>query len=361
MGTAARTGASDLSSRQAPVLPAGDGARTAVWAVGLGVLLAASVVIAVTIGPAGLSPADVWASVLAHLGIGEPTLSPLRDGIVWELRMPRVLSAAAVGAGLALCGAVMQALTRNPLADPGILGVEAGAAAAIVTAIGVLGLTEPRTYVWFAFAGAAGASVVVYALGSRGRAAATPVRLALAGVAVAYALTAFTNAMILLDPQAFDEFRHWVVGSLAGRDLEVLTDVGPFLAVGALIALALVRPLNALALGDDSGRALGARVGSTRALGALAITLLCGAATAIAGPIVFIGLVIPHMARAIVGPDQRWVLAYSALLAPILLLGADIVGRIVISPAELEVGVVTAVLGAPVFIALVRRRRIAQL
>jgi iron complex transport system permease protein len=180
-------------------------------------------------------------------------------------------------------------------------------------------------------------------------------------VAVTYALTAFTNAMILLDQRAFDEYRHWVVGSLAGRDFQILADVGPFLAVGVLLALALARPLNALALGDDSGRALGAGVGRTRALGALSITLMCGAATAIAGPIVFIGLVIPHMARAIVGPDQRWVLAYSALLAPILLLTADIVGRIVISPAELEVGVVTAVIGAPVFIALVRRKRIAQL
>jgi iron complex transport system permease protein len=281
--------------------------------------------------------------------------------IVRELRVPRTLIGLAVGIGLGLAGALMQALTRNPLADPGILGVEAGAAAAIVTAIGVLGLTDPREYVWFSFAGAALASVVVYALGSHGRASATPVRLALAGVAVTYALTAFTNAMILLDQQAFDEFRHWVVGSLAGRDLQILTDLGPFLAVGVLIALALARPLNALALGDDSGRALGARVGRTRALGALSITLMCGAATAIAGPIVFIGLVIPHMARAIVGPDQRWVLAYSMLLAPILLLTADIIGRIVISPAELEVGVVTAVIGAPVFIALVRRRRIAQL
>jgi iron complex transport system permease protein len=165
----------------------------------------------------------------------------------------------------------------------------------------------------------------------------------------------------LLDQEAFDQYRHWVVGSLAGRDLEILAAVGPFLAAGVVIALALARPLNALALGDDSGRALGARVGRTRALGALAVTLLCGGATAAAGPIVFVGLVIPHMARAIVGPDQRWVLAYSALLAPILLLAADIAGRVLVSPAELEVGIVTALIGAPVFIALVRRRRIAQL
>jgi iron complex transport system permease protein len=281
--------------------------------------------------------------------------------IVRELRLPRTLVGLAVGVGLGIAGALMQALTRNPLADPGILGVQAGAAAAIVTAIGLLGLTEPSAYVWFAFIGAAGASVVVYALGSRGRAGATPVRLALAGTAVAFALTAFTNAVTLLDQQAFDQYRHWVVGSLAGRDMEILATVGPFLAAGVVLALVLARPLNALALGDDSGRALGARVGRTRALGALAVTLLSGGATAVAGPIVFVGLVIPHMARAIAGPDQRWVLAYSALLGPLLLLSADVVGRVVVSPAELEVGIVTALIGAPVFIALVRRRRIAQL
>jgi iron complex transport system permease protein len=281
--------------------------------------------------------------------------------IVRELRVPRTLVGLAVGVGLGLAGALMQALTRNPLADPGIFGIEAGAAAAIVTAISVLGLSEPRAYVWFAFAGAAGASVLVYAIGSRGRGGAAPVRVALAGTAVAAVLIAFTNAVTLLDQEAFDQYRHWVVGSLAGRDLQILADVGPFLATGVVLALALARPLNALALGDDSGRALGARIGRTRAVGALAVTLLCGGATAVAGPIVFIGLVIPHMARAIVGPDQRWVLVYSALLAPILLLGADIVGRIVVSPSELEVGIVTAAIGAPVFIALVRRRRIAQL
>jgi iron complex transport system permease protein len=280
---------------------------------------------------------------------------------VRELRVPRTLVGLAVGVALGLAGALMQALTRNPLADPGILGVEAGAAAAIVGAIALFGVTEPSAYIWFSFLGAAVASVVVYLLGSHGRAGATPVRLALAGVAVTAALTAFTNGLILLDPEAFDEFRHWVVGSLAGRDLAILGEVGPFLIVGTLIALALARPLNALALGDDSGRALGARVGRTRALGAVSITLLCGAATAVAGPIVFVGLCVPHMARAIAGPDQRWVVGYSALLAPILLLTADVIGRVVISPSELEVGVVTALIGAPVFIALVRRKRIAQL
>jgi iron complex transport system permease protein len=317
-------------------------------------VLCAVALLSIVVGAKAIPLGDVVAGLLGDDGSESAA-------IVRELRVPRTLVGLAVGAALGLAGALMQALTRNPLADPGILGVEAGAAAAIVAAIGAFGLTEPRAYVWFAFIGAAVASVVVYVLGSRGRAGATPVRLALAGTAVAAALTAFTNGMTLLDPEAFDEFRHWSVGSLAGRDLEILEEVGPFLLAGALIALALARPLNALALGDDSGRALGARVGRTRALGALSITLLCGAATAVAGPIAFVGLTVPHMARAIVGADQRWVLAYSALLAPVLLLTADIVGRVVVAPAELEVGIVTALIGAPVFIALVRRKRIAQL
>ena len=318
------------------------------------VVLGAVVMASVAVGAKSIPIGDVVAGLLGDDGSESAA-------IVREVRVPRTLVGLAVGVGLGLAGALMQALTRNPLADPGILGVEAGAAAAIVAGIALLGVTEASVYVWFAFVGAAFASVVVYVLGSHGRASATPVRLALAGTAVTAALTAFTNAVILLDERAFDQFRHWVVGSLAGRDMAILADVGPFLAAGVLIALLLARPLNALALGDDSSRALGAHVGRTRALGALSITLLCGAATAVAGPIVFVGLVVPHMARAIVGADQRWIIAYSALLAPILLLTADVIGRVVISPAELEVGIVTALIGAPVFIALVRRKRIAQL
>jgi iron complex transport system permease protein len=318
------------------------------------VSLAAVVMASIAIGAKSIPLSDVVAGLFGDDGSESAA-------IVRELRVPRTLVGLAVGVALGLAGALMQALTRNPLADPGILGVEAGAAAAIVAAIALLGVTEPRAYIWFSFLGAAVASVVVYLLGSHGRAGATPARLALAGVAVTAALTAFTNGLILLDQEAFDEFRHWVVGSIAGRDMAILAEIGPFLIAGTLIALAIARPLNALALGDDSGRALGARVGRTRALGAVSVTLLCGAATAVAGPIVFVGLCVPHMARAIAGPDQRWVLGYSALLAPILLLTADVIGRVVISPSELEVGVVTALIGAPVFIALVRRKRIAQL
>jgi iron complex transport system permease protein len=318
------------------------------------VILAVIVMASIAIGAKSIPLGDVVAGLFGDDGSESAA-------IVRELRVPRTLVGLAVGVALGLAGALMQALTRNPLADPGILGVEAGAAAAIVAAVAAFGVTEPSAYIWFSFLGAAVASVGVYVLGSHGRAGATPVRLALAGVAVTAALTAFTNALILLDPEAFDEFRLWVVGSLAGRDLAILAEIGPFLVAGTLIALALARPLNALALGDDSGRALGAHVARTRVVGAVSITLLCGAATAVAGPIVFVGLCVPHMARAIAGPDQRWVLGYSLLLAPILLLTADVIGRVVISPSELEVGVVTALIGAPVFVALVRRRRIAQL
>ncbi|MBN9618781.1 MAG: iron chelate uptake ABC transporter family permease subunit [Actinobacteria bacterium] len=284
------------------------------------------------------------------------------DGVVIRsLRIPRTMLGLAVGAALGLAGALMQALTRNPLADPGLLGVNAGASAAVVTAIGVLHLASPSDYVWFALGGAAIASVAVYVLGARGRSAATPVRLALAGAAISAVLGAFITGLVLTDQQTFDDFRFWSVGALAGRNLSVLYQTGPFLLAGAVVALTLARPLNALALGDEAGRALGAHLGRTRALGVLAITLLCGAATAAAGPIGFVGLTVPHMARSITGPDQRWVLPYSMVLAPILLLGSDVVGRVVARPGEIEVGIVTAFVGAPVFVLLARRRRIAAL
>lgn len=281
--------------------------------------------------------------------------------IIRDLRLPRTLLGLAVGVALGLAGTLMQSLTRNPLADPGILGVNAGAAMAVVIAISFFGLSGFASYVWFAFAGAALASVLVYALGSRGRSGANPVRLALAGTAVAFALTALTQAVITLDTKAFNEFRFWVVGSLAGRDMTVAVQVLPFIGVGAVLALTVSSALNAVALGEDTGRALGVNLGRTRALVAISVVLLCGAATAATGPVAFLGLAVPHIARAVVGNDHRWLLPYSMLLSPVLLLLADIIGRVVIRPSELQVGIVTAVVGGPLFIALVNRRRIAQL
>ena len=214
---------------------------------------------------------------------------------------------------------------------------------------------------WFAFAGAAVASVVVYALGAIGRGGATPVKLALAGAAVSSFLLSMTTAMLLMDQSTLDEYRFWAVGSVAGRDPDVITQLAPFIVVGTAMALVAGPVLNSLALGDDVARSLGSRVGLARAFAAVSVVLLVGAATALAGPIAFVGLTIPHVARAITGPDYRWVLAYSMVLAPILLLVSDVIGRVVARPGELQVGIVTAIIGAPFFVLLVRRRRLAEL
>jgi iron complex transport system permease protein len=281
--------------------------------------------------------------------------------IVRELRVPRTLIGLMVGVALGLAGAIMQGVARNPLADPGILGVNAGAALAVVVAIHVFGITSLTGYVWFAFVGAGVAAVTVYSLGAMGRDGATPVKLALAGAALTALLGSLTTTVLLIDSVTLEQYRFWAVGSLAGRGPEIATKVAPFIVVGTVMALVTGRLLNALALGDDVARSLGQRVGLARAFAAASVVVLAGAATAAAGPIVFVGLTVPHVARAITGPDHRWLLPYSAVLAPILLVGADIVGRVVARPGEVQVGIVTAVLGAPVFIALVRRRNLAQL
>ncbi|GGZ60176.1 iron ABC transporter permease [Streptomyces inusitatus] len=281
--------------------------------------------------------------------------------IVQDYRLTRTLLGIVVGIGLGLSGAVMQALTRNPLADPGLLGIESGASAAVVVAIGGFGITSLLGYVWFAFAGAVVVAVVVYILGASGRGAAGPVRLVLAGTAVNASLIAGITAVTFLDDEAFGELRMWAVGTLAGREGAVLGQVAPFLIAGALIALSLSGSLNALALGDEAGKALGARVVRTRVLGVLSVTLLCGAATAAIGPVGFVGLIVPHVARLITGPDHRWILAHCVVLAPVLLLGADVLGRLVVRPDELAVGIVTAAIGAPVLVALVRTRKVPQL
>jgi iron complex transport system permease protein len=281
--------------------------------------------------------------------------------IVRSLRVPRTIVGLLVGAALGAGGALMQGLTRNPLADPGILGVNAGAALFVVIGIYWFGLQSLLGYVWFAFIGAALASVVVYSLGSLGREGATPVKLALAGAALTAMLGSITTAILLMDVDTLDQFRFWNVGSLSGRTSTVALNVAPFILVGLLMAIASGPLLNGLALGDDVARGLGQRIGLSRIVGAVAIVLLCGAATAAAGPIVFVGLAVPHIARVITGPDYRWVIPYSIVLAPVLLLGSDIVGRVIARPGEVQVGIVTAVFGAPVFIFLVRQRKMAEL
>jgi iron-siderophore transport system permease protein len=281
--------------------------------------------------------------------------------IVRTLRIPRTEVGLLVGVALGLGGAVMQGVARNPLADPGILGVDAGSALLVVVAIYLLGVTSLLGYVWFALAGAAGASVAVYAIGSLGPRGATPIKLSLAGAAITVFLGSITSAILINDLETLERFSFWVVGSLDGRTTEMAAQVAPFVLVGSLLAFACAPALNALALGDDVARGLGQRVGLARAISALAVVLLCGSAVAVAGPIAFVGLVIPHIARMITGPDYRWVLPYSMVLGPILVLGADVIGRVVIRPAELQVGIVTAAVGAPFFIWLVRKRDMAEL
>jgi iron complex transport system permease protein len=330
---------------------------------GLGLVVAVAILVtaaalSIAIGTKAIPLGTVWDALDGRIA----DASRAEDlTIIQDLRIPRTLLGIAAGVALGLAGALMQALTRNPLADPGILGINAGAAAAVVLAIRMLGVASLTGYIWFAFAGAAGAFVVVYLLGTRGRSGASPERLALAGAAVGAALLAITNAVALLDVTTFDRYRLWVVGGLAGRDMDVVLGVLPFIVAGALLALVLGPSLNVIALGEDTARALGANLARTRVLSAIAITLLCGGATAAVGPIAFVGLAVPHLARALVGPDQRWLLPYSLILAPALLLLADVAGRVVARPGELQAGLVTAFIGAPIFLAVILRRRIVPL
>lgn len=280
--------------------------------------------------------------------------------IILQNRLPRTLMGIAVGISLGVAGALIQAITRNPLADPGILGVNAGASFAIVVAIGVFGIGSLSGYIWFAFAGAILTTAAVYLIGTSGRNVVNPIRLTLAGVALGAVLTGVGSGLTLLNSKAFDHLRSWSIGSLDTRSMESVLTVAPFMGLGLVIALFCVGGLNAMALGDDLATSLGANVNRTRILGVVAITLLSGAATAGAGAIGFVGLMIPHVARWIVGPDQRWILATTVVLSPILLLASDVVGRIA-APGELQVGVVTAFIGAPVLIALARRRKVSGL
>nr|WP_206427535.1 iron chelate uptake ABC transporter family permease subunit [Leucobacter chromiireducens] len=334
-------------------IPGGAATRSAGLGLAVAVLLAAAL-LSILIGARGIGVATVWEALTAPADLEA-------HHVIRELRLPRTVVAILVGAALGVAGALIQALTRNPLADPGILGVNAGAAFAVAIGIGGFGARTLSATMWFAFGGALLVTLAVSAIGAVGRGGADPLRLVLAGVALGAVLSGLTSVMMLLDPQAFDAMRNWGAGSVLGRELTQIWPIVPFLAIGIAVALGATRQLNAIALGEELAAALGARVLRTRVLVVIAVTLLAGGATAIAGPIGFVGLMVPHVARWIVGPDQRWIMAYTVVLAPILLLVSDIAGRLIMRPAEIPVGIVTAFFGAPVLIVLIRRKRASGL
>ncbi|ALJ18562.1 iron chelate uptake ABC transporter family permease subunit [Microbacterium sp. No. 7] len=281
--------------------------------------------------------------------------------IVRDMRVPRTVLGVLVGAALGVAGALMQAFTRNPLADPGILGVNAGAAFAVAVGAAAFGLTSLSGTIWFAFAGAVVATVAVYFIGTAGRGAPDPLRITLAGIAIGAFLGGVTSGVSLLLPQVFNRMRGWNAGSIASVPADLMNGIVPFIVVGLVLAFLVAKPLNAVALGDELAAALGSRVVTTRVVSIVASTLLCAGATAAAGPIGFVGLMVPHVVRWFTGPDQRWIFAGSAVAAPVLVLASDIVGRLVLSSGELPVGIVTAFVGAPVLIVLVRRRKASGL
>ncbi|MEY9212342.1 iron chelate uptake ABC transporter family permease subunit [Thermobifida halotolerans] len=320
-------------------------------AVAVGIALCASLTaLSLFVGSGDLTWSQSWDALTGH------SASP--DGIiVREYRVPRTLLAIVVGAALGAAGAVIQAVTRNPLADPGLLGVNSGAFLAVAVGAAFLGVSGVAGQVWLGLAGALATAVVVHLVGTSGRQGRNPVHLVLAGIAIGAVLNGVGHGVTLLAPEVFDRIRFWQVGSLQGRQIDVLWGVLPFVAAGLVITVALTRSLNTLALGDDLARSLGSRVLLVRGLGFTAITLLCGAATAAVGPVSFLGLMVPHAVRAVVGPDQRWIVPLSLVAAPVVFLGADILGRVVIA-GELPVGIVTAFVGSPVLVWLVRRTEV---
>ncbi|MHB9759654.1 FecCD family ABC transporter permease [Streptomyces sp. BYX5S] len=332
-------------------MPVGRRAVRVLALVAAAAALVLAVLLSLAVGARALAPSAVLDALL-HGGTGAAA------EVVRELRAPRTAVGVLVGAALALAGTVLQCLTRNPIADPGILGIGQGAAVGVVLAIAYLGVHSLTGYVWWAFLGAGLASVAVYAIASGGRGGATPVKLALGGAAINALLVSVTTAVLTTRASTLDEFRFWQVGSLSGRDAELVAQVWPFVLLGTVLVVSVARGLDALALGEDMAKGLGQRVAVVRAVGGLGATVLTGAGVAAAGPIAFVGLAVPHLARALVGPAHRWLLPMAALLGPVVLLVSDTVGRILFPPSEVPAGVMTALIGVPFLVALVRRKAV---
>ena len=339
---------SDVRPTRRPMTLAG-------WFVAALVVLALCVLASIAFGSRVVSLDDIVSAITG--GGGDDAIAEAAIG----KRVTRTLLALIVGAALGMAGVVLQGMTRNPLADPQIFGVTSGAAFFVVVGISFFGLSTPSSYVWVAIAGCAVSATFVYLVGSLGRGGPTPLKLALAGAVTSAAFSSLTSVVLLPRVDVMTEFRFWQIGGVGGASYDRIVMVLPFLAVGGLICLMMARGLNSLALGDEVAAGLGEHVVRTRLVAAAGSFLLCGAATAVAGPIAFVGLAVPHVGRLLVGIDHRWLLPYSALVGAILLTVADVVGRVVARPSEVDVGIVTALVGAPLFIYLARRQKAAAL
>jgi iron complex transport system permease protein len=343
--------------RRAPAIQVG-ARRRALTVAGLIVGVGIAILLSLAFGSRTVSMTEIvegltsWAQGRTAAEIG---------AIAVQERIPRTVLAIMAGAALALSGALMQAITRNPIADPGILGVNTGAALAVVCGIAFFGITSPYQYLWLALGGAILTAIFVYNVGSVGPGGSTPIKLALAGAATTAALGSLVSAVLLPRVAAMDTFRFWQVGGVGGADWGTMAVISPLLVAGTLVAFMCAPALNALALGDDVAVGLGVRIGRTRLFAAVAGVVLCAAVTAVAGPIAFVGLMVPHVVRMLVGPDQRWMLPLSALGGAMLLTLADTIGRLIGYPGETEAGIITAFVGAPVLVIIARRSRMRAL
>ncbi|MEO0767993.1 MAG: iron ABC transporter permease [Cyanobacteria bacterium J06649_4] len=301
----------------------------------------------VALGVADIGPMEVYRALTSPDGSTEHL-------IIRTVRVPRSVTALLVGAAVAVAGAIMQGLTRNPLADPGILGINAGAALAVVAAVFWFKAASLSVYAGFALLGAAISAIAVYGLGSLGRGGLTPMNLTIAGAALTGLVSSLTTGILILSQRTLEEIRFWLAGSVAGRDMALVMQVMPYLAIGLLLGLALGKQLTTLSLGESIAQGLGQNTLWIKGLAAVSVVLLAGGSVAIAGPIGFVGLIVPHIVRFWAGADYRWILPYSAIVGAILLLLADIAARLIIQPQELPVGIMMPLLGAPFFIQLTR-------
>lgn len=322
------------------------------WLLLMAVALLTVALLSLAVGSRPLGFGEVW-NALLHGG------DDAAAQVVRDMRLPRTLVGIMVGAALGLAGVLLQGITRNPIAEPGILGLGQGASVAVLLAITFAGVHTLAGYVWFAFAGAGVAAVAVYAVAMHGRGGATPVKLALAGAAVGALLASISAAVLTTRAASLDQFRFWQIGSLVDRRMDIVAQVWPFLLVGLILALATARGLDALAMGDEVATGLGQNVAAIRICGGLGAAVLTGAGVAAAGPIAFVGLAVPHMSRALVGTAHRWVMPMAMLLGPLVLLVSDVLGRVLFRPGEIPAGVMTALIGVPFLIVLVRRKGVA--